>query len=662
MMVEFNIEFSFNLYAMYGILFSFHYCFTNNLSYCRFWCTDHTKQIEKGQLFIESIMKPYEDVPNSDNMRVLRDVLSLEGEWKKNVILRGQITEEFWQKVIDATKQFRVCALGTPGIGKTSSTCILIRLLLEQKQRVMYRVRRIQNNGFIYIFIPSLGTSGKLDVTVKVIRENVFDYLDEEVNKPSTYYIVDPGQTKNSCNLDNDFIGKVIIVASPDDRHWGGNDFKKERDGVVGTFLVLPVWNLFALLNARPYVNPNLTEDDLEDRFQKVGGIPRYIFTSNASFQNTLDDQKLAINSLSNEQLRLLTLGDVSAVQTFEEGQPKSILMVYDSSDSNFEKFNVAVSSRCVLQLLVKKHEKILWNVIVDQGGARGSITWQLFEVYCENRMLRIDLNNYFDYKYHDGTKLQKVTDVPVLALQLGNCTTIKGTRESLIVAAKRKGNDNILFYSSDQKYPFIDFLYRNGNTLYAFQATIGEKHTCKPYQLKAAIDEAGKEYEFLLHYLTFDKKYDNFQLDPVNPFKGDNSIFVRSSMTNNWTLKVIRVPSPYEEHGGPSQQRGRIRPQKELLLDEIKEIINLVLNTDASNGTVNFGELKVVELKNCLRAINLPLSGNKQDLIQRLQIATQFSFPRVATESTNQAEPNEENDADTGNGKEIAGDSRSDL
>ena len=62
-------------------------------------------------------------------MRVLRDVLSLEGVvGKKNVIHRGQISEEFWQNVIDATQQFRVCALGTPAIGKTLSTCVLICL------------------------------------------------------------------------------------------------------------------------------------------------------------------------------------------------------------------------------------------------------------------------------------------------------------------------------------------------------------------------------------------------------------------------------------------------------------------------------------------------------------------------------------------------------
>ena len=51
---------------------------------------------------------------------------------------------------------------------------------------------------------------------VKFVREYKFDYRDEDANKLSKYYEVDPGQTIDNCNLDIDFVGKVIIVASPD--------------------------------------------------------------------------------------------------------------------------------------------------------------------------------------------------------------------------------------------------------------------------------------------------------------------------------------------------------------------------------------------------------------------------------------------------------------
>ena len=79
--------------------------------------------------------------------------LSLETGMTGNVVLRN-ITESFWLKVIETTEKKRVCALGTPGVGKTTTTCILIRLLLEQNKTVVYRVRKLENNGYVYMFTP----------------------------------------------------------------------------------------------------------------------------------------------------------------------------------------------------------------------------------------------------------------------------------------------------------------------------------------------------------------------------------------------------------------------------------------------------------------------------------------------------------------------------
>ena len=62
---------------------------------------------------------------------------------------------------------------------------------------------------------------------------------------------------------------------------------------------------------------------------------------------------------------------------------------------------------------------------------------------------------------------------------------------------------------------------------------------------LTAAIEEAGDDCEFLFHYLTFDERYYEFKLIPSNPFLDDTSINVRSALTNDWTIKMIRVPGP---------------------------------------------------------------------------------------------------------------------
>ena len=104
-------------------------------------------QVKLGQNFIESIMGNYEpildvdgmknDIPATNGMNVLRNVIETETGVRGNVVIRS-ITEKFWLQVIEATKTHRVCALGTPGIGKTTTTCILIRLLLKQNKTVLF--------------------------------------------------------------------------------------------------------------------------------------------------------------------------------------------------------------------------------------------------------------------------------------------------------------------------------------------------------------------------------------------------------------------------------------------------------------------------------------------------------------------------------------------
>ena len=605
-------------------------------------------------------------IPDSYGMKLLRDMVDLETSRVGNVVIRN-ITENFWFKVIETTETTRVCALGTPGVGKTTTTCILIRLLLEMNNTVVYHVRKIKSNGYVYMFTPTRSNSLNMKINAKVIRESAFDYNDDEINQPSICYVVDPGKTKDNCDLDADFQGKVIIVASPDDRHWGGSEFEKERRGVMGTFLFFPVWNLQELIKAMPYVDSSLSEPGVEERYHEVGGIPRHIFTKNATFAKVLKRQENAINRLTEEQLRSLTLGDVESAQTFGEDQPTSSIMVYECSDPNFENNSVSVSSRRVARLLVHKHKKVLWNIILDEGGARGSTTWKLFELYCQNLMLIGYSQNYFDYKYHDGANLLEVTDLSVPALQFGNCTKIKESSDSLIDAAKRENNDHIVFYSSNKQYPLFDFIYKRKNILFAFQVSIGKDHSCKPQQLKAAMEEVGNGYEFFLHYLTFDERYDEFQLSPVNPFKDNNSIYVRSSLTNDWTIKVIRVPSPSEEKGGRSKKLVRRKVSKDQILHFLNipigknrpALVEQLLNIDTGRNEQGGKILDTIlqftnsELKACLRALQLPVGGNKEKLVERLQSATELLLKlidelRNATALTNQTQSQIENDFDT--------------
>jgi len=98
---------------------------------------------DRGRRFLDSIKNPIEEIDGRLGMRVIQNVTSLESGVESNVIIRN-VTEPFWRECIDVVTKpsvkYRVCALGTPGIGKTKTTAYLIKMLLDRKETVVYRV------------------------------------------------------------------------------------------------------------------------------------------------------------------------------------------------------------------------------------------------------------------------------------------------------------------------------------------------------------------------------------------------------------------------------------------------------------------------------------------------------------------------------------------
>ena len=228
------------------------------------------------------------------------------------------------------TPRSRVAAVGTPGIGKTASTPFLIRMLLEQGQTVIYLIRTKDKSDWFYEFVPqSDGT-----VTTNVYPEKTDTTDIESLCDPSTYYIVDPGKTKDNCDPSAKFQAKVIIVPAPDSSHWGGSEFDKERDGLMGEFRFFPTWSYEELLLAWPILRPDMTEDQVRDRFYQFGGVPRHIFgfVRDNHIARQLEVQDLAVSALSPEQAKLIAMGQMGAFDSFGKVK-KSALMAFKLSD-----------------------------------------------------------------------------------------------------------------------------------------------------------------------------------------------------------------------------------------------------------------------------------------------------------------------------------------
>jgi hypothetical protein len=255
--------------------------------------------------FVESVMdRQPETIEGSDGMLVMKDVVKLETGVKADVVIR-KVTGPFWQACIDAVERvgIRVCAVGTPGIGKTTCTPFLIKMLLEQKKTVVYRVRSEDDDEWVYEFIPAESSYGD-PVTANVYPAQAFSSGVPSLSEPSTFYVVDPGKFKGSCDPSNTFRPKVIIVASPDSKHWGAHEFYKKRDGMKGVLKFFPVWELHEILQARPVLGPTMTAEHVADRYNHVGGVPRDIFDDDEGFKEALRRQDKAGRLLSDQQIK----------------------------------------------------------------------------------------------------------------------------------------------------------------------------------------------------------------------------------------------------------------------------------------------------------------------------------------------------------------------
>ena len=68
-------------------------------------------------------------------------------------------------------------------------------------------------------------------------------------------------------------------------KDWGGSQFEKDRSGVSGIFLFYPVWKVHELIAAKTFLGSNLTEKDIVDRHEKVGGYQGTFFWKNRKFR-----------------------------------------------------------------------------------------------------------------------------------------------------------------------------------------------------------------------------------------------------------------------------------------------------------------------------------------------------------------------------------------
>lgn len=487
--------------------------------------------------FFTSIVGEDEKIPAKycTGMSVLRNVIKLETRKRRDIVIRD-ITVPFWRAciaMVDKPKRrCRVCAIGNPGIGKTTSTPILIRMLIQAKKTVVYLIRTNKVNGWYYEFTPDAKSNDRYTVNVYPEATNIAHI--ESLKNPLTYYVVDPGKTKDSCDQEDTFVAKTIIVASPDDGHWGFSEFDKVRDDVEGFFKYFPLWSREELLNAGRILEPTFTEAQIEQRYEQCGGVPRYVFGDDDSLTKILTKQNMALNELTESQVRQLANGELDAVQSNSDKQPRSVLIGYEISerdDGSFVKTKVIVLSSLIKQKMSVMFIKILWYFMKDPRYK----DWKIFEWYTHELMTKREAAPYEYRKCCGQRNFKGIGRNKNLTVLLGGCVS---KRQVVDIVEHAKQTPNVLFHSLDPSYELIDFIYQDGKgAFHAFQATIGKTHSADTDKIRNLQTQVGVKKKLALYYLVPGENYISFMTSPVNPNKWGVSCKV-------W---IVSIPDPNE-------------------------------------------------------------------------------------------------------------------
>jgi hypothetical protein len=480
---------------------------------------------DRAQTFVKSLMNAkYEDIPNSIGMKVLRDIIDLESGRKRTIVVRT-ITKDFWNeciKVVDTdTAFYRVAAIGTPGIGKTTSTAILIRMLLERKKTVVYLIRSKEKKRWYYEFVPNTFNSS---ITAKVYRE----YLGEDdilsLQEQSTYYIVDPGETKDSCDPPVDFLPKYILITSPDERHWGESEFEKERNGSEGWFKIYPSWSLEELLLARNQFKGDLAEEFIYERYRLFGGVPRNVFVSETKLSDRLKKQMASILKISETHVKDIVLGQMDVVGNFATNAPKGDLLGFNSTREDFgrSEMDIFLLSSAIAEKVHSMHISTLWNIMISSDPV---IQRTLFEPYIRSLLTdKTKQNVSFDMQ-------SLVTQQPVQR-ELQICKSIK----LVLRLTEQALTPLVLYHSVIQNHPLIDCLYKDDSGLInAIKITTGVKHSMNHEKIRNLHRAVGIENTLNLYYFVPTDNYNTFKTNPVLP----------TYVHDNFGVYFVSVPDP---------------------------------------------------------------------------------------------------------------------
>lgn len=456
-------------------------------------------------------------------MCYLKDVLNFRSGLPENIILRAD-TKPFWEECIKLTDSLhRVCAVGSPGIGKSMTTPVLIRLLLQEGKTVVFLKRTDSRGSWYHQFVPQ--SDGSVATTLfpeEMKPEDIPSLLD-----PKTYYIVDPDMTKDSCNPSSIVKANVIINASPDSRHWGGNEFSKTRDGQLGgLFCYYPLWSLAEVLAAAKYVPLNLSDSKITALYHKYGGAVRLMAEDTGVLQAQERNQMEGMNKLTSEQAVDICCGRLAAIDFMGASQPTSMVMGYQSKYPYHTGTPVIMSAH-VQEAIWYKYLHVLWKNVLN--ATNQDSVGHFFEDLVATANIRsndkevptrpaLSLEEAKKADTREATLTKK--SLQSFLEPLPGCESVAFV-DDIVQAVRDSEKERVLYRPISPTNELIDYIYKADKVYYAVQVTIGKNPHSSPKEMIERLTcnlnlKVGEQLK-LLYIVPLDR-FQSFKTEPVSP------------------------------------------------------------------------------------------------------------------------------------------------
>jgi hypothetical protein len=273
-----------------------------------------------------------------------------------------------------------VLVRGTPGIGKTHFSFLLILRLIAEGKTVVYE-RKSRDRAFL--FSPTEVKSGR--------RFTDFD----EVGSKDTFLILD------AINVDV-INAKTILVSSPNENNF--HDFVKKIDVTKDSYY-MPPWSLEEILdcNGKMY---NRRVSDVRAGYEKVGGVPRILLEKDTVDIGPVSDAIITTSGLAWKEIsRNLAVNSQVSGKVFH--------MIPTADLRNFEyRFASKYVEDEVFSRVSDNSEAAICQFIRDSRslGEAGGLAGVLFERIAH---LRLEKGGDFEIRSLDGRSADTELKLP---------------------------------------------------------------------------------------------------------------------------------------------------------------------------------------------------------------------------------------------------------